>query len=154
MAWASVVSMDARVNFITLAVTDVAAARRFYVDGLGWAPAFEADGIVMGRLSPTLVLSLWDEDQFEAEVGPISRGAGFVPFTLAHNVPSPDEVDGVLAEAEGAGASEVTPGQQREWGGYSGYFADPDGVRWEVAYNPGPLGVELMEAAGLAPTGE
>ena len=154
MAWASVVSMDARVNFITLAVTDVAAARRFYVDGLGWAPAFEADGIVMVRLSPTLVLSLWDEDQFEAEVGPISRGAGLVPFTLAHNVPSPDEVGGVLAEAEGAGASEVTPGQQREWGGYSGYFADPDGVRWEVAYNPGPLGVELMEAAGLAPTGE
>ena len=146
--------MDARVNFITLAVTDVAAARRFYIDRLGWAPAFEADGIVMVRLSPTLVLSLWDEDQFEAEVGPISRGAGLVPFTLAHNVPSPDEVDGVLAEAEGAGASEVTPGQQREWGGYSGYFADPDGVRWEVAYNPGPLGVELMEAAGLAPTGE
>ena len=96
--------MDARVNFITLAVTDVAAARRFYIDGLGWAPAFEADGIVMVRLSPTLVLSLWDEDQFEAEVGPISRGDGLVPFTLAHNVPSREEVDRVLAEAEAAGS--------------------------------------------------
>ena len=141
--------MDARVNFITLAVTDVAAARRFYIDRLGWAPAFEADGIVMVRLSPTLVLSLWDEDQFEAEVGPISRGDGLVPFTLAHNVPSREEVDRVLAEAEAAGASAVSFGQEREWGGYSGYFADPDGVRWEVAYNPGPLGVELMEAQQL-----
>ncbi|MHA6522831.1 VOC family protein [Tessaracoccus sp. G1721] len=145
--------MDARVNFITLAVTDVAAARRFYVDGLGWAPALEADGIVMVRLSPTLVLSLWDEDQFEAEVGPISRGDGLVPLTLAHNVPSPEEVDRVLVEAEAAGASEVSPGQQRDWGGYSGYFADPDGIRWEVAYNPGPLGVELMVAEHLVASG-
>jgi uncharacterized protein len=56
----------------------------------------------------------------------------------------------VLADAAAAGAVEVAPGQQREWGGYSGYFADPDGFRWEVAYNPDPLGVELMRAVGLA----
>ncbi|WP_353083063.1 VOC family protein [Tessaracoccus lapidicaptus] len=141
--------MDARVNFITLAVTDVSAARRFYVDGLGWEPAFEAEGIIMIRLAPTLVLSLWDEDQFEAEVGPIARGDGLVPLTLAHNVPAPEDVDGVLADAAAAGARDVVSGQTRDWGGYSGYFADPDGIRWEVAYNPGPLGVELMEAAGL-----
>lgn len=91
--------MDARVNFITLAVTDVSAARRFYVDGLGWEPAFEAEGIIMIRLAPTLVLSLWDEDQFEAEVGPIARGDGLVPLTLAHNVPAPEDVDAVLADA-------------------------------------------------------
>ena len=141
--------MDARVNFITLAVADVAVARRFYVQGLGWPPALDEPGIVMIRLSPTLVLSLWSGDEFEAEVGPIRRGAGITPFTLAHNVPTPADVDRVLADAELAGASIVAPAQQRDWGGYSGYFADPDGVRWEVAYNPGDLGRELMAAAGL-----
>ena len=141
--------MDARVNFITLAVADVAVARRFYVQGLGWPPALDEPGIVMIRLSPTLVLSLWSGDEFEAEVGPIRRAAGITPFTLAHNVPTPADVDRVLADAELAGASIVAPAQQRDWGGYSGYFADPDGVRWEVAYNPGDLGRELMAAAGL-----
>lgn len=141
--------MEPRLNFVTLAVTDVAAARRFYLDGLGWQVKFEAEGVVMIRLSPTLVLSLWAEDEFEAEVGPISRGDGLVPITLAHNVPAPADVDRVLAAAKAAGASQIVPGQARDWGGYSGYFADPDGIRWEVAYNPGPLGQELMVASGL-----
>jgi len=142
--------MDARVNFITLAVDDVAASRAFYVDGLGWQPAFAGGGVVMIRLSPTLVLSLWALEEFEAEVGPARMGPGVVPFTLAHNVPSPEAVDQVLDDADRAGASTVSPGQRREWGGYSGYFADPDGFRWEVAYNPDPLGASLMEASGLA----
>jgi len=141
--------MDARVNFITLAVADVAAARRFYVDGLGWAPVLEAAGVVMIRLTPTLILSLWAEDEFEAEVGPIRRGDGVPGLTLAHNLPSEDEVDRVLSEAQAAGARQMWPAQRRGWGGYSGYFADPDGVRWEVAYNPDPIGVELMVASGL-----
>ncbi len=141
--------MDARVNFISLAVADVAVARRFYVDGLGWSPALEAPGVVMIRLSPSLVLSLWSADEFEAEVGPIRRGQGVAPMTLAHNVPTPAAVDRVLAEAAAAGATIVAPGQQREWGGYTGYFADPDGVRWEVAHNPGELGLELMAADDL-----
>lgn len=141
--------MDARVNFITLAVADVAVARRFYVQGLGWPPTLDVPGVVMIRLSPTLVLSLWSAAEFEAEVGPIRRGEGVAPFTLAHNVPSPDAVDQVLVDAKAAGAAEVQPGRQRDWGGYSGYFADPDGVRWEVAFNPGDLGHELMIAEGL-----
>ena len=141
--------MDARVNFITLALDDLALARRFYVDGLGWPPALDGSEVVMIRLSPTLVLSLWSADEFEAEVGPIRRGDGIVPFTLAHNVPNPDAVDRVLADAQAAGAASVSPGRTRDWGGYSGYFADPDGVRWEVAYNPGDLGRELMATEGL-----
>lgn len=143
--------MDARVTFLTLAVADVAASRRFYVDGLGWEPAFEAPGeVVFIRIAPTLVLSLWSRAGFEAEVGRAQSGSGIPPFTLSHNMPDPAGVDAVLADAAAAGAEIVAPAQQREWGGYSGYFADPDGFRWEVAYNPDPLGVELMRAAGLA----
>lgn len=136
--------MDPHVNFITLAVADVETSRRFYVEGLGWEPALEAPGVVMIRLSPTLVLSLWSEAEFEEEVGAIRRGPGAAPFTLAHNVASPDLVDRVLEDAVAAGAPLSGPARHREWGGYSGYFSDPDGTRWEVAHNPGPLGVDLM----------
>lgn len=136
-------------NFITLSVEDLAASRRFYVDGLGWRPVMDNEGIVMLPLSPTLVLSLWAADGFEEEVGPIRRGDGIVGITLAHNLPTPEDVDRVLAEADAAGAVLTGPAQQRVWGGYSGYFADPDGYRWEVAYNPDPVGVELMVNSGL-----
>src|SRR5690606_6037700 len=94
--------------------------------------------VVMLRAGERLVLSLWDARHFEAEVGPIATGSGIPPITLAHNVASPAEVDVVLAEAASAGAV-ITPGEQRHWGGYSGYFADPDGFRWEVAFNPGVI---------------
>ncbi len=145
--------MDQRLNFITLAVADPSVSRRFYVDGLGWEPAFEApdDEVVFFRMAPTLVLSLWRADDFEAEAGPIIREAGKAPITLAHNVPTPEQVDAVLADAVAAGARLVAPAEDRDWGGRSGYFADPDGYRWEVAYNPGPIGEDLMRAAGLLP---
>lgn len=143
------VVMDARINFITLAVDDPAATRRFYVEGLGWQPELEAPGVVMIRVAPTLVLSLWAAEEFESEVGPIRRGVGVAPFTLAHNVPTLEAVDEVLADAESAGATVVSAAEPREWGGYTGYFADPDGVRWEVAFNPGQLGRDLMAAAGV-----
>ena len=141
--------MDARITFITLAVDDVAASRRFYVDGLGWHPEFEATGeVLFFRVAPTVTLSLWDKAQFEEEVGPTRSGAGIAPVTLAHNMSDRAGVDEVLAAAGAAGAA-VTDAREREWGGYSGYFADPDGFRWEVAFNPGPIGVELLRAAGV-----
>lgn len=143
------VGMDARINFITVAVTDLSACRRFYLVGLGWKPTLDSPGIVMVRVSSTLVLSLWAIDEFEAEVGAVRTGPGVAPFTLAHNVPTPEAVDQVLEEARHAGASSVVAGRWRDWGGYSGYFADPEGVCWEVAYNPDPLGRELMAASGL-----
>ena len=143
--------MDPRVNFITVAVADVAASRRFYVDGLGWPVSLDAPGVLMIRLGTTLVLSLWSEDEFEAEVGPLRRGSGIAGFTLAHNMPTDAGVDDVLSHAQSAGATDVQLGRAREWGGYSGYFADPDGVRWEIAHNPTTLGVELMVASGLLP---
>jgi catechol 2,3-dioxygenase-like lactoylglutathione lyase family enzyme len=132
--------MDPRISFVTLAAHDLGATRAFYVDGLGWTPELDVPGeVVMIRVGERLVLSLWDEAGFEQEVGPVRRGDGVPPFTLAHNVATRGEVDDVLAEARAAGAA-VTGPEERDWGGYTGYFADPDGVRWEVAWNPGPIG--------------
>jgi hypothetical protein len=133
--------MDQRISFITLAVSDLQRTRAFYVDGLGWEPALDVPGeVLMIQAGEHLVLSLWDADQFAAEVGLIARGEGVPPVTLAHNVPTQAEVDEVLAVARAAGADPVHPAQERDWGGYTGYFADPDGFRWEIAWNPGPIG--------------
>ncbi|MCL8026529.1 VOC family protein [Nocardioides bruguierae] len=138
--------MDQRISFVTLAVADVEASRRFYVDGLGWEPELLVPGeVLMLRAGERLVLSLWDAAAFTAEVGEAPRsGPGVSPITLAHNVATPAEVDAVLAEARAAGADPVADGVAREWGGYSGYFADPDGFRWEVAHNPGPIGLSVL----------
>ena len=133
--------MDPRISFVTLAVADLDVSRRFYLDGLGWESALDVpDEVVMIQAGEHLVLSLWVDREFEAEVGPIRRGPGVVPITLAHNVPTPREVDEVLATARAAGADPVSAGVERAWGGYTGYFGDPDGYRWEIAYNPGPIG--------------
>jgi catechol 2,3-dioxygenase-like lactoylglutathione lyase family enzyme len=137
--------MEQRISFVTLAVRDVAAARAFYVDGLGWTPSMYVEGeVLMIQVGAHVVLSLWDRAAFEAEVWPISSGPGVPPITLAHNVASPEEVDGVLLRAKEIGAHPVTGGQARDWGGYTGYFADPDGYRWEIAYNPGPIGEVVL----------
>ena len=138
--------MDQRVSFITLAVRDLAASRSFYVGGLGWESSVDVPGeVLMFKVADKVVLSLWDEHAFEAEVGrSINRGGGVAPITLSHNCATTDGVDRVLESARVAGADPVHAGEEREWGGYSGYFADPDGFRWEVAYNPDPLGQEVL----------
>jgi len=133
--------MDQRISFLTLAVSDLEATRRFYLDGLGWtAELYAPDEVLMIRAGEHLILSLWAEAGFEAEVGPIRRGEGIVPVTIAHNVRTEDEVDAILELARGAGAHPVVAAERRDWGGYTGYFADPDGFRWEIAVNPGPVG--------------
>jgi catechol 2,3-dioxygenase-like lactoylglutathione lyase family enzyme len=137
--------MDPRVSFISLAVPDLEAAQLFYVDGLGWEAAMTVpDDVLMIQVGDKLVLSLWAEKAFEAEVGAIRRGPGLAPITLAHNVPERDQVDAVLEDARAAGAPYVETPQEREWGGYTGYFADPAGYRWEVAWNPGPIGQTVL----------
>ncbi|MBC7172850.1 MAG: VOC family protein [Polyangiaceae bacterium] len=131
--------MEPRLNFVTLVVADLDRARRFYLDGLGWAAALDVAGeVVMVHVGDKLVLSMWAESAARAEIGEVTRG-GTLPFTLAHNVASPAEVDAVLETARAAGAT-VHVAQQRGWGGYSGYFVDPEGFRWEVAFNPHPIG--------------
>ena len=140
--------MDQRISFLTLAVRDLEASRRFYVDGLGWTPDLEVEGdVIMIMAGERLVLSLWDRDHFQAEVGQITQGptdGGVAPFTISHNVATPEEVDAVLATARAAGADPVHDAVEREWGGYTGYFADPDGYRWEIATNPGPIGQKVL----------
>ena len=137
--------MDQRISFVTLAVRDLAATRAFYVDGLGWSPALDVPGeVLMIKVGEQVVLSLWNETGFEGEVGPIRRGEGVAPLTLAHNVPTREEVDAVLETARSAGADPVQTAVERDWGGYTGYFGDPDGFRWEIAFNPGPIGQEVL----------
>jgi len=136
--------MDQRLSLVTLVVADIGATRRFYVDGLGWDLLMEAPGeVLMFQVGQHVVLSLWDEAHAAEEIGPVSHG-GTAPLTLAHNVGTPAEVDGVLDDARRAGAASVRDGVAREWGGYSGYFTDPDGFLWEVAHAPGPLGTLVV----------
>lgn len=127
--------MQARVSFITLGVGDVGRSRRFY-EALGFtaSPASQ-DAITFFDLGG-IVLSLFGRTALAEDVGvPVSE-PGFSGISLAHNVNSESEVDEVLREAVAAGAKLLKPGQKVFWGGYSGYFADPDGHLWEVAHNP------------------
>ena len=145
MPSATLDGMDQRISFVTLAVADLDASRRFYLDGLGWTAALDVPGdVLMIQAGEHLVLSLWVETSFEAEVGAIRRGPGLAPVTIAHNVATEAEVDQVLATARDAGAVPVHAAERREWGGYTGYFGDPDGYRWEVAFNPGPIGQTVL----------
>ena len=135
--------MEQRVSFITLAVENVARSRAFYVDGLGWTPMFEAaDEVVMLPVGEHLMLSLWSRAGFAAEIGE-PPAPGLAPVTLSHNVPTEPEVDAVLVLAAEHGAT-IRPAQHREWGGYSGYFTDPDGFLWEIAVNPGETGAYVL----------
>lgn len=118
---------------VTLGVADLARARRFYVEGFGWRPVFEADEVVFFQMNG-LILALFDRAVMEKESGRGLDGAGSV--AVAHNVRAREDVDGVLAAAEAAGGRILTPASDRHWGGRSGYFADPDGHAWEVAWNP------------------
>ena len=127
------------VHFITLGVADLAAARRFYVEGLGWPSAFDVPGeITFIQVGHGLLLGLFGAAALEADIG--RRGTpttGPAPFTLAQVVDTEDEVIAVLDAAEAAGATILKPAQRGDFGGFHGYFADPDGFRWEVATNPG-----------------
>jgi catechol 2,3-dioxygenase-like lactoylglutathione lyase family enzyme len=136
----NLLAMKPQVHFITLGVDDVAAARRFYVDGLGWEPLMDLPGdIFFLQVGHGLVLSMFGKDALEADIGTGQAGASAasLPFTLAHNVDSEADVERVMAEAREAGATILKPAQRAEFGGFHGYFADPSGFRWEVCFNPG-----------------
>jgi len=126
--------VNPHVSIITLGVRDFARARRFYVEELGW-PVDQEDHnwvcVLLGGGSTAFTLYPWDELAEDARVSP--DGEGFRGVTLAYNVRSEKRVDEVLAEAEQAGASIVKQPEHTAWGGYSGYFADPEGYLWEVA---------------------
>ena len=127
--------MEQRVSLVTLGVKEIAAARTFYVDGLGWEPAFENDEIVFFQTGG-MIFSLFLRDKLAAEFQADALTFGRAAMALAHNVREKSEVDPVLERAANAGGSILKPAAEASWGGYSGYFADLDGFAWEVAWNP------------------
>lgn len=135
--------MEQRVHFITVATRDLDRARRFYVDGLGWTPTLDVpDEILFFQVAPGVVLGLFEADAFAADLAnDLGSGSAVATapagFTLSHNVASTEEVDRVLGRAAEAGATIVKPPRRAAFGGYHGYFADPNDLLWEVAFNPG-----------------
>ena len=127
--------MKPEITLVTLGVEDLDESIRFYRDGLGFPmQARDADGDVAFFELDGAWLSLYPRDSLAADATVPDDGSGFSGVTLAHNVSSEDEVDAALAEAEAAGGRIVRPAGETFWGGYSGYFADPAGHLWEVAY--------------------
>jgi catechol 2,3-dioxygenase-like lactoylglutathione lyase family enzyme len=127
--------MEQRISIITLGVADLQKSSGFY-ERLGWRRSTASgDGIVFFQAGG-MALALYPRDELakDTNVGP--EGEGFKGISLAYNVRGREEVDLVLAEAEAAGAAIPKRAQEAFWGGYSGYFADPDGFLWEVAWNP------------------
>lgn len=135
--------MEPRITLITLGVSDLPRAVDFYRDGLGWPTTYEEGGPVAFFNTAGTRLGLYPLEQLAADIAPMfaaSRG-GFSGITLAHNVRTRGEVAEVLALAERCGGRILKEAQDADWGGHTGYFMDPDGYCWEVAWNPGlPLG--------------
>jgi catechol 2,3-dioxygenase-like lactoylglutathione lyase family enzyme len=127
--------MEPHVSLITLGVSHLECAVAFYRDGLG-LPMREGDSGVAFFQLRGLWLALFSREALAEDVGVSSAGQGFTGITLAHNVRTDKEVDALLGQAVAAGGLLVKAGSPAFWGGYSGYFADPDGHLWEVAANP------------------
>jgi catechol 2,3-dioxygenase-like lactoylglutathione lyase family enzyme len=127
--------MKPKISLVTLGVSDLERSRRFYTS-LGLQERSESNDTVVFIQMGGTVLGLWSREALAEDAGIAPRGSGFRGFSLAHNVAAKEEVDEVLREAESAGARLVKPGQDAFWGGYTGYFEDPDGFLWEVAWNP------------------
>ena len=123
-----------RVSLITLGVRDLERARTFYAD-LGWTPVPSPPEVVFYQLDGQ-VLGLYGLEALATEQGRTDAELGFGATTLAQNFPSPDDVDAAFAAAIAAGATALKAPEEVFWGGYSGYYADPDGHVWEVAHNP------------------
>ena len=127
--------MEPRISLITLGVDDLDRSIRFYRDGLGLPMRDGPEGIAFFETGGTW-LSLYTREKLAEDALTDPAGSGFRGFTLAHNVRTEAEVDRVLEQAVAAGATLVKEAQKVFWGGYSGYFRDPDDFLWEVAYNP------------------
>jgi len=127
--------MEQRVSLITLGVKDLSQSREFY-ERLGWRRSMaKTEGIVFFQAGG-MALALYPREELAKEANVSSEGRGFNGMTLAYNTRNREEVDSVLAQAQRAGAKLLKPAQEAFWGGYSGYFSDPDNFLWEVAWNP------------------
>ena len=134
--------MKPRVTLITLAVEDLQRSLAFYRDGLGLptpgivGEEFEYGAVAFFELQPGLGLALWPRASLARDTGLPGGSRGSLEFSIAHNVRSQEEVGAVLEQARAAGATIVKEAQHTFYGGYAGYFQDPDGHLWEVAWNP------------------
>ncbi|HRP74164.1 MAG TPA: VOC family protein [Rhodocyclaceae bacterium] len=127
--------MKPRISMITLGVDNLSRSIDFYENGLG-LPRMESPPEVAFFTLDGCWLGLYARQALAEDAGVTPNGSGFPGFSLAHNVATEEEVDRVMAQAVSAGAMLVRPARKVFWGGYSGYFADPDGYLWEIAHNP------------------
>ena len=134
--------MKPRIAVLTLGVDNLETALRFYRDGLGLATEgivgkeFEHGAVVFIDLQSGLKLALFGRDDLAHDAGIAKTGRSPSEFSIGHNVRSEKEVDAVMRQATSAGAKLIKPAQKTFWGGYAGYFQDPDDHLWEVIYNP------------------
>jgi catechol 2,3-dioxygenase-like lactoylglutathione lyase family enzyme len=128
--------MEPRLSFVTLGVRDLERAIRFYEEVLELPRLPPSPGVAFFELGKTW-LSLFPREELAKDAGVPEEGSGFPGFSLAHNVRSEAEVDRLLDHVAANGGRIVKPASRAFWGGYTGYFADPDGFLWEVAWNPG-----------------
>ena len=134
--------MKPRVTMITLGVDDLNRSLAFYRDGLGFATEgifgteFEHGAVAFFDLQPGLKLAIWPRASIAYDAGVLISKRSTTELTLGHNVHSREEVDAVMAQVQRAGAHILKPAQATFWGGYAGYFLDPDEHIWEVVWNP------------------
>ncbi|MEO6796879.1 MAG: VOC family protein [Candidatus Dormibacter sp.] len=134
--------MKPRITVITLGVDDLDRALAFYRDGLGlptqgiFGTEFEHGAVAFFDLQPGLKLAIWPRESMAHDTGLARPDRSATGLTIGHNVGGKDDVDAVMAQAKRAGAKIVKPAQTTFWGGYAGYFQDPDGHLWEVVWNP------------------
>jgi catechol 2,3-dioxygenase-like lactoylglutathione lyase family enzyme len=127
--------MKQTISFITLGVSNLPRSRRFY-QALGWQESKSSQAEIAFFQAGSITFALFERQALAEDANVAAAGNGFPGFTLAHNVESEAAVDTLLAEAAAIGAQLVRPADKVFWGGYRGYFADPDGFLWEVCYNP------------------
>lgn len=130
--------MEQRAHFLTLATTDLDAARRFYVDGLGWEPLMDVPGeIIFFQIASGLVLGFFLAEKFNADIADGSDRATVSGLTLSHNVGDRDQVLSTVQAMVAAGGTVLKSPRESEFGGiFNGHVADPNGVVWEIAHNP------------------
>ena len=134
--------MQARISVITLGVLDLEASLHFYRDGLGFpsegimGEEFEYGAVAFIQLQPGLKLALWPQRSIQQDTGLEPSPICPTQMTLGHNVYSPLEVDQAMAQAKRAGAKIIKPAHTTFYGGYAGYFQDPNGYLWEIVWNP------------------
>jgi len=134
--------MKPRITLLTIAVDDLERSLKFYRDGLGFPTKgivgrdFEQGAVAFFQLQEGLKLAVWPRDSLAHDVGLTKSPNSPTDFSIGHNVASEGEVDAVMERARKAGAKIAKPARRTFWGGYAGYFQDPDGHLWEIAYNP------------------